>query len=216
MITIFLGAPGTGKGTVATALKNKHHYKHISTGDLFREITRSGTPLGNEVKAIIESGNLITDEMTNKVLVEGLKKFDTHKDTIILDGYPRTIPQAEFLDHYLTQHNLKVGKVILLDVSEDILLKRISGRISCKNCGASFNTFFKPPMKEMTCDVCGHTLIHRADDAADKVKVRLETYYKLTAPLVDYYKKQHKLITIHANKEENALTEEVKHLIESH
>ena len=194
MITIFLGGPGTGKGTTAGELAEKYGYKHISTGDIFREIIKSGSELGEKVKEIIASGNLINDDMTNDVLVEGLKKYDLHNDKIIIDGYPRTIPQAEFLQHLVEQENVKFDKVVLLTLDPELQMRRLTGRRVCPTCGASYHIDFLKPKVEGKCDNDGSDLIQRDDDKEEKIKVRLEAYENQTAPLIDFYNKKGMII----------------------
>lgn len=200
MITIFLGAPGTGKGTISSILKEKHGFIHLSTGDLMRQDIKHKTQLGLKIEGIIAAGNLVPDDLTNELLKEHLLK-QKQNSKIILDGYPRSIHQALFLEKLIKENNLKLKNVLYFDAQKDLLVKRISGRLVCKNCGAVYNKFTMPPKHGNKCDVCGHELYSRPDDAADKVSVRLETYEKTTAPLVKHYKDLGLLKEINANKE---------------
>jgi adenylate kinase len=209
MITVFLGGPGTGKGTVSKELAEKYGYKHISTGDIFREIIKSGSELGNKVKEIIESGNLINDDMTNEVLVEGLKKYDLENDKIILDGYPRTIPQAEFLDKLVAEENIVFDKAILLTLDPEVQLKRLTGRRICPTCGASYHQEFLKPQVEGKCDHDGAELIQREDDKIENVQVRLNTYNELTAPLIDYYKNKGMIFEIDTENDYKELAKQI-------
>ena len=184
MIMFLLGAPGSGKGTVSSVLKDQYGFCHISTGDLFRGMMSKNTPLATEVQRIVQSGNLINDELTNKVLRDELSKHDLSKENIVLDGYPRNTNQLAYLNSIA-----KVDYVIDLVVDQDIILKRLTGRRSCPNCKAIYNIYYKQPKSNGICDRCSTPLMQRSDDNEASVKVRLETYAKLNAPLVEESKK---------------------------
>lgn len=183
MIVIFLGAPGTGKGTQAVRLAEMQSMLHISTGDLLRKEMAAGSSLGLQVKDIVTNGGLVSDDLINKIMQNGI----TPKVSYILDGYPRTVPQAEFLDTYLATIGEKVAHVIFFTVAEDIIMKRLTGRQKCSQCGKDFNSYFHPSTKGNVCDVCGAPLSQRADDREDVIKNRLITYERDTAPLLAYY-----------------------------
>lgn len=188
MNLIFLGPPGCGKGTQAAILEKKLGFLHASTGDLLREITCENSDLASEIKEIITSGSLVTDEKVNEI-VESYYYKNKDANGIILDGYPRNAEQAEFLKKLLDSFGKKVDRVFYLDVDEDVVIKRIVGRYSCKNCGAVYNRNYNNTKIENECDVChNHDFCTRSDDNEEVVKHRLDVYQQSTAPLLEYYK----------------------------
>ncbi|MCI1244751.1 MAG: adenylate kinase [Bacilli bacterium] len=184
---ILMGPPGAGKGTQAVKLERAFKLPHISTGDMFREEISSGSELGNQVKAIIEKGDLVPDELTVAIVKARLSKDDCAAG-YILDGFPRTIPQAEALEKMGEEIGRKVGLVINISAPDEELVRRIGGRRVCPKCGASYNVVSMKPRKEGICDRCGSPLIQRKDDNEASFKVRLANYYKSTAPLLSFYK----------------------------
>ena len=186
---ILMGPPGAGKGTQATAIVDTFHLPHISTGDMFREAIAQGTPVGLKAKEIIAAGNLVPDEITIELVKERLSRPDCEHG-YLLDGFPRTIPQAEALDKLGPEIGRPVSLVIDITVPEEELIRRISGRRVCPSCGASYHVQSMKPAVEGVCDRCGDELIQRKDDNAESFAVRLQNYYASTQPLVDYYKKQ--------------------------
>ncbi|MCR5491851.1 MAG: adenylate kinase [Bacilli bacterium] len=186
---ILMGPPGAGKGTQATNIVDSFHLPHISTGDMFREAIAQGTPVGLKAKEIIARGDLVPDEVTVALVRERLSKDDC-ANGYLLDGFPRTIPQAEALDKLGPEIGREVNLVIDLSVPEEELVSRISGRRVCPKCGASYHIKNMKPAVEGICDRCGAELIQRKDDNAESFQVRLQNYYASTQPLVDYYKKQ--------------------------
>ena len=185
-IIVLIGAPGAGKGTQARLLEATLSIPQISTGDMFREIQNADTPLAKEVKEIMESGKLVTDEVTFEMVKERTSRLDC-KDSYILDGFPRTPRQAEMLEE-LSKAQGKEINTILIDVPFDSLEKRLTGRRSCPICGEIYNIYYKAPKVEGYCDIHPESeLSHRADDTSEKVKVRLETYEENTKPLLEYY-----------------------------
>ena len=209
MNLIFLGAPGAGKGTHAAILSTDCGIPQISTGNIIREALKSGTEMGLKAKAYIEAGNLVPDEVVIGIIRERLTKDDCAKG-VILDGFPRTIPQAEALDKMV-----RIDRVIDLEVPESLIMKRLSGRRVCSNCGASYNVDTKRSKKEGVCDVCGGTLIQRKDDAPETVKERLRVYHEQTEPLVGYYKKQGKLRTVHGSDDTDATQHDIMNALEA-
>lgn len=197
MYIIMLGAPGTGKGTIGNEICEKYNLTHLATGDIFRDEIKRETPLGKKANEYISKGELVPDEVTI-AMVEG--KLDEMKD-VLLDGFPRTIAQAEALKEYLNKNNKNITAVINLNVPDEDIIKRTSSRVICSNkeCGASYNTIFMPPKVEGVCDKCGSPLIKRKDDNPETIKERLNVYYKNTQPLIDYYEKEGLLESIDIN-----------------
>lgn len=186
MKLIILGAPGSGKGTTATVLREKYSLAHISTGDIFRANIKNGTPLGVEAKSYIDKGALVPDSVTIRMVEDRLAQDDT-KNGYILDGFPRTLAQAEALDEILAKNGSSIDAVLSIVVDDEIIKDRVSSRRVCEKCGASYNVRFKPTKVEGVCDECGGKVVQRADDTAETVAARLETYYKNTKPLIDFY-----------------------------
>lgn len=186
---VFLGAPGAGKGTAAKALTELEPLVHISTGDILRAEIKSGTELGKSAAAVMDKGKLVPDEIVAGMVKSRLKEPDC-ENGFILDGFPRTINQAELLAEALREIGKKLDSVIYFDISDDILIKRLTARISCKQCGRIYNKLFLPPKKENICDDCGIELFQRADDTIETVKERLKVFYASTQPLIDYYKSE--------------------------
>ena len=186
MKIIMLGAPGAGKGTQAKQIAAKYNIPHISTGDIFRANIKEGTALGMEAKSYMDKGQLVPDELTVKILLDRVAKDDC-KDGYVLDGFPRTIPQADVLDEAVTKLGEKIDFAINVDVPDENIIRRMSGRRACLKCGATYHIVSIPPKKEGICDVCGEELVIREDDKAETVKARLEAYHKQTQPLIEYY-----------------------------
>jgi len=192
MRMVILGAPGAGKGTQAKTISEKLGIPHISTGDIFRSNIKESTPLGIKSKVYIDKGKLVPDELTVEIVKDRLDNADC-ANGFILDGFPRTIPQAEYLDKVLSEMNMKLDVALLIDVKDEDIIERLSGRRVCTNCGMTYNVVFNPSKFEGICDVCNSPAILRADDEAETVLNRLETYHKQTQPLIRYYEKECKL-----------------------
>lgn len=186
MKIIMLGAPGAGKGTQAEMICEKYSLPHISTGDIFRANIKNGTELGKEAKKYMDQGLLVPDELTVKILLDRVAKDDC-KNGYVLDGFPRTIPQAEVLDEALTKLGDKVDYAINVDVPDENIINRMSGRRACVTCGATYHVVYAPTKVEGICDKCGNELILRDDDKPETVKNRLDVYHKQTQPLIDFY-----------------------------
>lgn len=187
MKIILLGAPGAGKGTQAGIIKEKFNIPHISTGDIFRANIKNNTELGQKAKTYMDKGELVPDELVVDLVIDRLEQDDC-KDGYILDGFPRTIPQAEELDKALAAKGDKIEYAINIETPDDFIINRMAGRRACVNCGATYHTSFMPPKTENVCDKCGENLILRDDDKPETVKKRLEVYHDQTEPLIDYYK----------------------------
>ena len=186
MKIIMLGAPGAGKGTEVKMIADKYEIPHISTGDIFRANSKNGTELGKEAKKYMDQGLLVPDELTVKILLDRVAQPDC-ANGYVLDGFPRTIPQAEVLDKALTELNDKIDYAINVDVPDENIVKRMSGRRACVACGATYHIEHIPPKKEGVCDKCGEPLILRDDDKPETVLNRLKVYHDQTQPLIDFY-----------------------------
>ncbi|MBT4824550.1 adenylate kinase [Candidatus Woesearchaeota archaeon] len=192
---VLLGPPGSGKGTQAKMLMKKYNIPQLSTGDILRAEIKKKSKLGNNVKAIIAAGNLVSDDIILNI-IEKCDKNGTCRDGFILDGFPRTITQANGLKKLLKKRDLKLNKVININIPDKEVIKRISGRWTCTNCKEIFNVYSKPEKKKGKCDKCSGELYQRDDQKEDVVKDRLKVYKKQTAPLIEYYKKEKNLIDI--------------------
>ncbi len=195
MKIIMLGAPGAGKGTQAKMIAEEYGIPHISTGDIFRANLKAGTELGEKAKVYMDQGLLVPDDLTCDLVVDRIAQEDC-KDGFILDGFPRTIPQADCLTDALDKLGEKMEYAIDVDVPDENIIERMSGRRVCPNCGATYHIVSMPPKVEGICDACGTKLILRADDEAETVKKRLDVYHEQTQPLIDYYTKQGILHTV--------------------
>ena len=189
MKIIMLGAPGAGKGTQAKMIADKYGVPHISTGDIFRANIKEGTELGKKAKTYMDQGLLVPDELVVDLVVDRFKNDDCKKG-YVLDGFPRTIPQAECLDKALAEMNDSMDYAINIDVPDENIITRMGGRRACVGCGATYHVVNIPPKKEGICDRCGGELILRDDDKPETVKNRLDVYHKQTQPLIDYYTKK--------------------------
>ena len=189
MKIIMLGAPGAGKGTQAKMIAEKYSIPHISTGDIFRANIKGGTELGMEAKKYMDQGQLVPDELTVKILLDRVAKDDC-KNGYVLDGFPRTIPQAEVLDKALAELGDAVDYAIDVDVPDENIINRMGGRRACVTCGATYHMVHVPPKQEGICDKCGSELILRDDDKPETVKKRLDVYHAQAQPLIEYYTKK--------------------------
>lgn len=188
MNLILLGPPGAGKGTQAAKIIEKYNIPHISTGDIFRENIKNGTELGKKAQEYMNAGQLVPDELVVEIATDRLTKDDC-KDGFLLDGFPRTVFQAEALDKFLAERGSRIDNVLDIDVNREELMIRLTGRRVCSKCGASFHIVNIPPKREGICDVCGAELIQRKDDNEETAANRIEVYNKETKPLIDYYEK---------------------------
>ncbi|MBR5766011.1 MAG: adenylate kinase [Lachnospiraceae bacterium] len=189
MKIIMLGAPGAGKGTQAKMLAEKYGIPHVSTGDIFRANIKEQTELGMEAKKYMDQGLLVPDELTVKILLDRVAKDDC-KNGYVLDGFPRTIPQAEVLDKAVAELGESIDYAINVDVKDENIIRRMSGRRACLKCGATYHIEHIPPKKEGICDKCGSELVLRDDDKPETVEKRLKVYHEQTQPLIDFYSKK--------------------------
>lgn len=200
MKIIMLGAPGAGKGTQAKMIADQYGIPHISTGDIFRANIKEQTELGLEAKKYMDQGALVPDELTVRILLDRVAKEDC-KAGYVLDGFPRTIPQAEVLDQAVTKMNEKIDFAINVEVPDENIIKRMSGRRACLACGATYHVEHVPPKKEGICDRCGKELVLRDDDQPETVKKRLQVYHEQTQPLIEYYQKKNILKEVDGTKD---------------
>ncbi|OPA73095.1 adenylate kinase [Paenibacillus selenitireducens] len=212
MNILFMGPPGAGKGTQAERIVNEFGVPHISTGDAFRLAMKQGTPIGIKAKEYIDQGLLVPDDVTIGIVRERLQQEDCEKG-FLLDGFPRTLSQAEALDDILTSMNRKLDHVIDLKVDRDLLLARLTGRRICKSCGATYHVIFNPPQQEGVCDKCSGELYQRSDDSEEKVGTRLDEYINKTAPLLAYYEAKGLLRQVDGEKEIDTVSKEIVSLL---
>ena len=208
MKIVMLGAPGAGKGTQAKMIAAKHQIPHISTGDIFRANIKNGTELGKKAKSYMDQGLLVPDELTVDLVIDRLAQDDC-KNGYILDGFPRTIPQAEALDAALAKLGEKMDYAIDVDVPDENIVSRMSGRRACTGCGATYHIVYNPSKKGECCEVCGEKLILRDDDKPETVQKRLNVYHEQTQPLIDYYTKQSILRTVDGTQDMNDVFAEI-------
>ena len=208
MKIIMLGAPGAGKGTQAKMIAEKCGIPHISTGDIFRANIKNGTELGAKAKEYMDKGLLVPDELVCDLVVDRIQQADCEKG-YILDGFPRTIPQAEALENALNAIEQKLDYAIDIDVPDENIINRMSGRRACVGCGATYHVLFNPTKVEGKCDVCGESLILRDDDKPETVKKRLDVYHTQTQPLIDYYTTQGVLKTVDGTRDLNEVFQEI-------
>lgn len=208
MRILIVGAPGAGKGTQSKIISEKLGIPHISTGDILRNEISSGSELGNKVKEYVESGKLVPDEIIADVLLSELRK-DIYRNGYILDGFPRTINQVKIME----EKNILIDKVIFIDTSEEEILRRITGRRVCPNCGSVYNLFYNPPKVDGKCDKCGADLVQRKDDTYEVVKSRLNTFKRDTLPVIDYYKSKGVLLRVNGDKSFDDIKNEIFSLL---
>lgn len=209
MRVIFMGAPGSGKGTQAQRLVDELGIPQISTGDLLRAAVREGTELGLRAKAAMDAGELVPDELVLGLIRNRLAEDDATRG-FILDGFPRNVAQAQALEQMLAEIGCPIDHVAQFDVDFDTLRKRLTGRETCANCGAVFNRYTHPSRQAGVCDLCGGTLVHRADDNDETVTQRLKVYEDKTAPLIDFYRASGRLVRIDGNRDVDAITADLR------
>jgi adenylate kinase len=216
MDIILLGPPGAGKGTQAAELVEQTGLVHVSTGDLFRAALRDGTELGQQAKSYMDKGELVPDQVVIGMVMERIDQPDCQQG-VMFDGFPRTLEQARALDEALHQRNRRIDAVLYMSVPEDVLLKRIAGRRTCKNCGAVFNIYYFAPKQEGICDSCGSDqLYQRSDDTLETAQNRLDVYFRQTMPLIDYYRERNTLREVNGNREVESVTHDMMELLNGH
>lgn len=209
-----MGLPGAGKGTQAEKINEEYNIPHISTGDMFRLAIKEGTPLGKKAKEFMDQGALVPDEVTIGIVKERLSKDDC-KQGFLLDGFPRTIAQAEALDELLSELGTSIDHVIHVDVPENVLVDRLTGRRVCPTCGATYHVMYNPPKQEGICDRDGSKLIQRDDDTAETVKNRLAVNIEQSQPLLDFYQNKGYLVTVDGNKDIDVVFKDIQSKIEN-
>lgn len=214
MKIILLGPPGAGKGTQAKSISNRYSIPHISTGDIFRKNISENTPLGIEAKMYIDKGQLVPDEVTINMVKDRLLEADCESG-YLLDGFPRTVAQAEALQEFLLERDKNLDTALLIEVPSSFILERMTGRRVCPSCGASYHIKFNPPTVAGKCDVCGSDVIQRKDDAEETVSERLDVYEKQTQPLIDFYKERNLLSTVDGTKAINEVFEGICEILGS-
>ncbi len=209
MILLLLGPPGAGKGTQATRIKEKYRIAHLSTGDMLREAIAAGTEIGKQAKIVMDAGNLVSDDVIISLVEERTNHSDC-KNGFLLDGFPRTVAQAEALDELLKRKGPALNAAIEIAVDDDALIERISGRYSCASCGTGYHDTFHKPKVDGVCDSCGSTeFTRRSDDTADAVRTRLSSYHSQTAPLLPYYRSKGLLKTVDGMGEIDEVTDQI-------
>ncbi len=213
MIVILLGPPGAGKGTQAERIIDHHKLTHVSTGDILRSSVKKGTELGNKAKEFMDKGELVSDDIIIGIVEERLKEPDC-KSGALLDGFPRTVVQARSLDKVLEKMERSIKAVIYIDVDEEEIISRLTGRRICRECGASYHLKFNPPQVRNVCDQCGGGLYQREDDSFETVKQRISVYQEQTEPLINYYEKNNLLEKVDGNQDIDEVFKEIKKILE--
>lgn len=212
MRIIMLGAPGAGKGTQAARIAEEYHIPHISTGDIFRANIKGGTELGKKAKSYMDAGKLVPDELVCDLVADRIAQDDC-REGYILDGFPRTIPQAEALEKAAADLNTKIDYAVNIDVPDEAIIERMSGRRACLKCGATYHVQYNPPKEDGKCDNCGADLVQREDDKPETVKTRLDVYHSQTQPLIDFYKNKNILVTVDGTQPMDEVFSSIKKIL---
>ena len=206
---VLLGPPGSGKGTQAALLGKEFSLFHFSTGEMFREAVRQGSDLGRIVEEIMRKGELVPDDVLYSLVKQKVASVASKGKGILFDGYPRTLVQCEQLDEILAANDLVLQRVVFIDVPEDILVKRLSGRLYCPKCSANYNEYYKPPKTDNTCDECSHELARRSEDYPEAIQERLNVYKRQTLPLLNYYRGKEKLSEVNGGNNVDVVFNEI-------
>jgi len=212
MLVILLGPPGAGKGTQAESIVKNYGLAYVSTGDILRKAVKEETPLGSKAREYMDQGQLVPDNLVVEIVRERLMEPDCSKGAL-LDGFPRTVDQAVFLDQALPDIGTKIDSVLLIDVEEDELIERLTGRRVCCDCGANYHLKFKPPKVRNVCDQCGGNLYQRDDDTLETVKERLDVYKKQTEPLIKFYQDKGLISEVNGNQDINGVYEQINSIL---
>jgi adenylate kinase len=214
MNIILLGPPGAGKGTQSKYLEDHFHLKQLSSGDMLRQAIAAESPIGKIAKPYVDGGKLVPDDVVVGIVFETIDGLPKDIPGFVLDGFPRTVQQAEVLDRLLEEHGKHIDAVIVFDVNDELLVKRIAGRFTCATCGESYNDFFRMPRTEGVCDRCGGTVFkRRSDDTLETVSHRLEVYHSQTKPLIDYYRAHGKLRTLNGEQPIAEVTRRINEIV---
>ncbi|MDO4431750.1 MAG: adenylate kinase [Aerococcaceae bacterium] len=214
MNILLMGLPGAGKGTQSEQLVKDYQIVHIATGDIFREAIKNETPLGLKAKAYTDQGNLVPDEVTNAIVKERLAQDDVKTNGFMLDGYPRTSAQAQALDQNLAELNAPIDAVIYIDVAPEVLKDRLSGRIICRNCGATYHKLYNPPKVDNVCDNCGASdFYQREDDQPEKVAYRINLQMESIRPILDYYEERGLLYRVNGDQAIDTVYQEIRNIL---
>ena len=213
MKIVMLGAPGAGKGTQAKKIADAYGIPHISTGDIFRANIKAGTPLGKKAKEYMDKGGLVPDEVTIGMLLDRIHEADCEKG-YVLDGFPRTIPQAESLTKALAAEGSKIDAAVDIEVPDENIVSRMGGRRACLSCGSTYHIVYAAPKQEGICDRCGSPLVLRDDDKPETVQKRLEVYHEMTQPLIDYYEKEGILLTVDGSRDIQVVFDDITRVLE--
>ncbi len=213
MLIIMLGPPGAGKGTQADRIVEEHDLAYISTGEILRNAVKDDTALGRKARQYMDEGQLVPDSLIVEIVKNRLAEPDCNNGAL-LDGFPRTVVQAEFLDKVLVENGASIDRVLLIEVAENELIERLTGRRVCSDCAANYHIKYKPPQVRNVCDQCGGDLIQRDDDAIETVKERLLVYKKQTEPLIEYYRKQGNLSLINGDQDITSVSKQINSVLE--
>lgn len=214
MNLLIMGAPGAGKGSMSRRIVDKYKVVHVSTGDMLRAAIKEQTPVGKRAQEYVDNGLLVPDEVIHDIIVERLSQDDIKKG-FLFDGYPRTYAQAVDLDGILKQLNLNIDKVIYLEIKDEVIAKRITGRRVCKDCDAIYHIDYKPSKVEGVCDVCGGELLQRKDDTLESLNIRLSEYHKNTEPVIDFYKKASLVANINSEQAREEVFADIEKALEA-